>query len=318
MRVDVVSPFPPQSLPRVWYWLSGIRSDDFAPQTLDQFVDAMLDAIEHQMTWAIIGNGELGGMVTFQRLTQWVGTAHIMLKPELQGKGVAAPALRIAFGEMFETGIGKLIFYPLGSDDGIDGRSRGLAVGALLISLGAQREGTLRAQTLVKGKPTAINIYGLLREEFENALGTYSRSRDRRDSLDRGRSAGGPVEDVHVLNDPDLVTGDVGPARPAELVQPGSDGRPISGDGPDQGGGAGENQPPVCSDAGHDLEDHGGSGVRLQWEFRQHDVPDAVRPVGGDVGSRGADGEPGIAAEEPGGVAIGTASGPDPRHDDNR
>ena len=147
MRVDVVSPFPTQSLPRVWEWLSNIRSDDFAPKNIQQFVDAMLDAIDHQMTWAIFGDGELGGMITFQKLTKWVGTAHIMLKPEFQGQHVAPAALRTAFAEMFETGIGKLVFYPLGSDSGINGRSRGLAVGAVLINLGAHREGTLRAQT---------------------------------------------------------------------------------------------------------------------------------------------------------------------------
>src|SRR5215831_18898650 len=239
MRVDIASPFPTESLPRVWHWLSAIRSDDFGPKTITEFVDAMLDAIEHQSTWAIFGDGELGGMITFQKLTNWVGTAHIMLKPEFQGQRVAPVALRMAFAEMFEQGVGKLVFYPLASESGIDGRSRGLAVGSVLINLGAQREGTLRAQTLVDGKPTAINIYGLLREEFENALGTYRSGRDRRDNLDHRRSTGRPAEDVHQHVNPDLVAGDVPATGPLVGIQPEPDGQPGAGDRADPGGGPG-------------------------------------------------------------------------------
>lgn len=116
-------------------------------------------------TWSITANGELGGMISCERVSPWLGTAHIILKPGFQGKGLSMLALRQAFGEMFALGIGKLAFYPLAGS---------LAVGSLLVNLGAKREGKLVSHTLVGGKPADINLYGLLKEDFENANGAYT------------------------------------------------------------------------------------------------------------------------------------------------
>lgn len=216
MTLDLVSPFPPQSLPRVWRWTEAFRgrvSDDFSPQTLAAFVDAMLRAFEGQKTWAVYADGELGGMITFERLSPWVGTAHIVCKPDFQGKGIAPAALRIAFAEMFAEGVGKLIFYPLAGN---------LAVGSLLVHMGAKREGCLRGQTLCGGKPTAINVYGLFREEFEHAISSQpgngvARVRgDRGSQLDTRRDSGRPEKDADLdhHDDAPVVAGNEGPARP--------------------------------------------------------------------------------------------------------
>ena len=159
MEILVQTPFPPECLPRVWRWIEGFRhkvADDFSPKTLGEFVDLMTG--KDQRTWAIYADGELGGLVTFERLSPWAGTAHVLLKPDFQGRGIALKACRQAVAAMFALGVGKLEFSVI---------ARNLAIGSLLANLGASREGTLRGMTLVGGQPTDVWQYGLLRKEFE-------------------------------------------------------------------------------------------------------------------------------------------------------
>lgn len=161
MNVRVESPFPPQSLPRVWGWIAGFKhkvADDFSPSSLNAFVELMASRWKTEKTWAIYADDELGGLVTFERLSPWLGTAHLLLKPDFQGKGVAVKALQHAFAEMFALGIGRLIFYVI---------SGNLAVGSLIVNLGGKREGCLRGHTLQDGKPTDVWVYGLSKTEFE-------------------------------------------------------------------------------------------------------------------------------------------------------
>lgn len=161
MEVSVESPFPFEALPRVWGWIQGFRNkvaDDFSPHSLDEFIRFQKAKWDSQKTWAILGAGELGGLVTFERLNGWVGTAHLLLKPDFQGRGLAAPALRKAFSEMYASGVGRLVFYVLAGN---------LAVGSLIVNLGGKREGSLRGQTLQDGIPTDVWVYGLMKTEFE-------------------------------------------------------------------------------------------------------------------------------------------------------
>ena len=193
MEIRLIAPFPFEALPRVWGWMAEFRgqvADDFAPQTLGQFMAFMRDGWSRQKTWAIYGDDELGGLITFERLSPWLGTAHITLKRVFQGKGIAVPVCREAVAAMFEQGIGKLSFYPL---------SGNLAIGSLLVGLGAKREGKLEAQTLCHGRPANITVYGLTRPSFEekqNANSTHTgNSGDR--SLDPGLGSVGHTEDQH-------------------------------------------------------------------------------------------------------------------------
>lgn len=196
MEVEVRSPFPFEALPRIWRWIEPFRSkiaDDFSPQTLDGFVAHMAARWEIQRTWAVYGAGELGGLITFERLSPWLGTAHIVCKPEMQGKGLAVKACRLAVAEMFALGIGKLAFYPLAGN---------LAIGSLVVNIGGKREGKLEGHTLCGGQPTDMWAYGLSKEGFENAISSAARSSGNH-SVDRGRSVGsgrgavGQAEDQH-------------------------------------------------------------------------------------------------------------------------
>ena len=161
MNIELTTPFPFESLPRVWRWIEPFRAkvaDDFSPRDEHQFIAHMVEKWEGQKTWAIYRDSELGGLITFEKLSPWLGTAHLLLKPDFQGKGISLPVCKQAIAAMFEEGVGKLEFYPLAGN---------LAVGSLIVNLGAQREGRLRAHTVCDGKPTDVCVYGLLKEEFE-------------------------------------------------------------------------------------------------------------------------------------------------------
>lgn len=174
MQIEVRSPFPIESLPRTWPWMEPFRakvSDDFSPQNLPDFLTAMVAKWDSIRTWSVYGDGELGGLITFEKLTPWVGTAHLLLKAEFHRRGIAVQAAKIAVTEMFkQESIGKLACYPLAGN---------LAIGSLLCNLGGKREGTLAGHTLCDGKPTDMWLYGLLKTDFLAAM-EHRREQDQK------------------------------------------------------------------------------------------------------------------------------------------
>lgn len=161
MDIRIESPFPFEAIPRVWAWISPFKekvADDFSPQTLGAFVEHMASRWGREKSWAIYADGELGGLILFEKLNSWLGTAHVLLKPDFQGKGIAVKACRQAVGEMFEEGVGKLEFQVL---------SGNLSIGSLLVNIGAKREGTYEGHTLTGGKPRDVWVYGLTKAAFE-------------------------------------------------------------------------------------------------------------------------------------------------------
>lgn len=232
MKLEVVSPFPVEALPRMWAWTEPFRNriaDDFGPQSIDQYIDWQFQN-PPDLSWAVYGDGELGGMITYFRLSPWVGTAHCLFKKDFQGKGIAPSACRVAIAQMFQTGIGKLIFQPMSGNK---------AIGSLLIYLGAKREGYLRSHTLVGGQPTNINLYGLLKEEFERNASSSDSSGNRRGELDHRRDSGRPGKDHDANDHAHMVTGNGRTNEPTQglqqLVNVGSK----QGDAANENGGAG-------------------------------------------------------------------------------
>jgi len=165
MEIEVTSPFPFEALPRVWRWIEPFKeklSDDFSPKDESSFLAFMAKKWQQQKTWAVRGDGELGGLIQFERLTPWLGTAHFLLKPEFQRKGLSIKAARIAAAAIFENeGVGKLTFNPFAGN---------LAIGSLLINLGSKREGTLQGHTTRDGKPIDMWLYGLTKEAFQGKV----------------------------------------------------------------------------------------------------------------------------------------------------
>lgn len=211
MDIRIESPFPFESIPRLYRWIETFRdrvADDFAPNTLGEFVILMADRLESHKSWAIYRDEELGGLITFERLNPWLGTAHVLLKPEFQakrtkGEQLAVKACRQAVTEMFQEGIGKLSFYPFAGN---------LAIGSLLINIGAKREGTLEAHTLSNGKPVDIWMYGLTKENFKGEH--HARNAVERSGVDEGQFAKNhhhqqPVHKPGILNPEPVVTADI-------------------------------------------------------------------------------------------------------------
>jgi RimJ/RimL family protein N-acetyltransferase len=161
VELAVDSPFPFEALPRVWRWIETFRervADDFSPKTEAGFVDFMAARWESMKTWAIRVDGELAGLILFERVNDWLGTAHFLLKPEFHAKGIAVKAARAAVAEMFRAGAGKLEFRVIAPN---------VAIGSLICAIGGTREATQRSQTLQGGKPVDVWLYGLTKQTWE-------------------------------------------------------------------------------------------------------------------------------------------------------
>jgi RimJ/RimL family protein N-acetyltransferase len=207
MPIHVISPFPTHSLPRVWGWIETFRNrvvDDFSPQTLDAFVAKSMADAESMTTWAVYRDGELGGMISFQRWTPVLGTCHCLFKREMWGRKTTLPALQQIASEIFATGIAKICLCVFSDNK---------AIIALVKELGAVTEGHYRNHTLRNGQLVDMTAIALFKEGFENAS-TSNRSGNRGNLLNRGRSARGAKEDInqHEHVHAHLVAGDAGPA----------------------------------------------------------------------------------------------------------
>lgn len=215
MKIEVVSPFPLESLPRVWMWIESFRSrvaDDYGPQTLDAFVKQSIESVDSMTTWAVYRDGELGGMVSFQKWSPVLGTCHCLFKREMWGRKTTQPALEQIAREIFATGIGKISMCVFADNK---------AILSLLKSLGAVNEGHYRQHTMRGGKLVDMTAIALFREGFENANSSSS-SRDRGSVIDPGRDLGGKAEDHDQHDHAAMVAGNAGPAiaRVGVLGQP--------------------------------------------------------------------------------------------------
>ena len=78
--VQVISPFPIYAVPRVFVWMKEFRNrvcDDFAPDTLGDFVDQwQREDRAGRRTWSVIRGGELGGVI--------LTCPHFLHQPKLE------------------------------------------------------------------------------------------------------------------------------------------------------------------------------------------------------------------------------------------
>lgn len=163
VTVDLISPFPAYSFPLVWDWMSRFRrsvADDFGPETLEDFVALRLAMREQnlEITWGVRANGELGGIITFQRINPVTGYAHALFKKVFWGQHITIPALKQAANIIFGMGYHKIAMTPFADN---------MAIRHLLKTLGAHEEGILKAQSVRGGQPVSIVHYGLFPEDIE-------------------------------------------------------------------------------------------------------------------------------------------------------
>lgn len=176
-------------------------ADDFAPQTLGEFVAAW--GQRKQQTWGVDRDGELGGLVTFEAWNPVSGTIHAMFKRSFWGQGIARDAISQVLAGIFERGYQKIVGLPYNDND---------AILSLLKGIGFKREGVLRGQTKRDGVLVDLAVIGLTKEGFENAVANSSRT-------DGGGHIGGrvvePQQDKHSDQNADVGTGGRGAEGPA-------------------------------------------------------------------------------------------------------
>ncbi len=150
MDIRVVSPFPAAAVPRVWTWIQEFRgrvSDDFGAKSLADFVECW--EAREQQTWAVYRGDEIGGVITFERLSPIAGTAHCVFKKSFWGRKTTLPATSEVARQIFAQGVEKLVFCVFEDNH---------AIRSLLRDLGAKQEGVLRKQTIRNGQRTDVIV----------------------------------------------------------------------------------------------------------------------------------------------------------------
>lgn len=165
MPIELVSPFPVYHVPRIWGWVQTFRdkvADDYAPKTIHDFVeDFRRKELNGQRSWAVIRDGEMGGVIQSEAISPGVRSIHAMFKREFWGHATTLPALRQACDQIFANDVRKLVALIFVDN----GASINIAM-----SLGGVREGTLRAETIRNGEPVDVAIVGIHREAFKNGV----------------------------------------------------------------------------------------------------------------------------------------------------
>lgn len=182
-RIEVKYPFPDASLPQLWSWCEAFRNrvaDDYAPQTIDQFVNLEL-AREQQgvRKFGVYRDDELGGAIWLAPENDIVVSAHCVFKREFFGRKTTYPALYQMAEMTFEAGFQKISMQVFEDND---------AIKCLLQQIGARREGTLKSHTLRQGSPVDVVLFAL----FPEYLGK---------PIDYGKRKRPKVEIEHLLSD---------------------------------------------------------------------------------------------------------------------
>jgi RimJ/RimL family protein N-acetyltransferase len=159
----IISPFPEKRWPRVWVWVEEFRlrvMDDFAPQTLEEFVAQRLAS--HEATYGVERAGELGGLIVVQPVTPHLASAHCLFKKTFWGHETTLMALRQVFAEWFEhTPTQKISSIAFADNHQIL---------AMVRKLGGNKEGHLYKHTLRDGKPTDQMVLGIHKNDFLEAM----------------------------------------------------------------------------------------------------------------------------------------------------
>lgn len=162
-QIDVISPFPPEELPRVWLWLQEAGSsllNDLGPQNMDEFVDEWMN--RQALTWGVYRDGELGGWVSYEPINETTGNAHCCFRKAFWGTKTTGPALTQVATDLFAIGVERI---------GMVVPDDNHAIQSLVKRLGAEKEAywfvarTPDGQRVTRnGVPMPLVQYGLYPE----------------------------------------------------------------------------------------------------------------------------------------------------------
>jgi RimJ/RimL family protein N-acetyltransferase len=153
----ILSPFPAWAVPRVWVWMQQFRGrvmDDFGPRTLEEFMAEWEARQPARMSWAVLRDGEIGGLVVVDRQSPVLGATHCVFKRSFWGHEDTVDALKQIYEQAFSAGIQKLSCAVFPDNAQLIHLAR---------RVGARREGRLKNHTLRDGKPADLLILGLER-----------------------------------------------------------------------------------------------------------------------------------------------------------
>ena len=161
----IVTPFPEKRWPRVWVWVEEFRSrvmDDFAPQTLEEFVAQRMHCAPFEATYGVERGGELGGLIVVQAVNPHLASAHCLFKKTFWGHETTLAAVQAVFLDWFtNTGVEKITSIAFADNHQIL---------AMVRKLGGDKEGHLYKHTLRDGKPVDQMLLGIHKKDFLEAI----------------------------------------------------------------------------------------------------------------------------------------------------
>jgi RimJ/RimL family protein N-acetyltransferase len=158
---QLISPFPPESLPEAWAWLNQFphsNFDDFGPKTYEEFVlemDRREGMGEH--TWgAVDETGEPVGIIGYRPIVAFTGCFHgVCFDKRVHGTGIAKAAVAETIRQLMAGGVEKISASYFADNHRIH---------AFMKRLGARNEGYLRNQTIRGGKFVDMRLIAFYKE----------------------------------------------------------------------------------------------------------------------------------------------------------
>jgi len=187
-------------------------ADDFAPKTIEGYVEYSSRAAEHGRVMGVAVNGHLRGVLIFEFQNPACAMMHVLFAPAMRGRKVKCEAARLGCARLFETTPAAIKIFGL-----VHAENR--AAVALAKRGGGRVEGLLRSHSVSGGKPFDVVVVGVTREEF-NATAQLS-GRDRRiDGIDVGNDVGDQLGNDSEQQHADLHAGADGTAIDADQPVP--------------------------------------------------------------------------------------------------
>lgn len=162
VELRAVTPFPNYALPRLWSWVERVRGhicDDFAPKTIDAFVELRrAEMARGAMTWAVYSGDDLGGLIVAERISPIVARAEVLLHQRCWGAthDEPVPVIRSVCRAVFDSGLQKVQFTAFADNKNLIG---------VLKKAGGMVEGVLRGQTMRRGRPADVALVGIRKGE---------------------------------------------------------------------------------------------------------------------------------------------------------
>jgi hypothetical protein len=102
MPIELITPFPEESLPAMWLWLEPYRyRSEFAGNSFDDFIKQVEKRNESHITWGVSHAGELGAYIEFEPLGGRVGMMDFLSKRSFFRPEIAQDACRQVMRVLF-------------------------------------------------------------------------------------------------------------------------------------------------------------------------------------------------------------------------